>query len=269
MLELLDYANLQIGDTQQGECPTCGKRKFYVTRKANGYAFICFRASCPTQGFSGSSALPAEQVQIKKPYSRQYTGELFPATDADIEFFNLRFGIDFGTNPNYWLKATSDDRYAFPLWGPADEYRGLVIRRPNWANIMCPRRDLKKGTGCPKTICYFEEDAAARSAWYHSMDEETVVLVEDCVSAMRIADNGFTAVALLGTDIRLEHIRDFQKWKNGARYILALDPDATCKALKLHQKWNGAIPGSFEVAILKADPKDYDSDKELLQDLRL
>ena len=89
------------------------------------------------------------------------------------------------------------------------------------------------------------------------------------MSGMRIASEGFTGYALLGTDFRQEHIRDFQRWHPRTRFIIALDPDASAKALHIAHRWGPAFPGTVEVAILKADPKDYDCSKALLEDLRL
>lgn len=274
MIDLLDYADLPVGGTRQGDCPTCGKRKFYVTRKPAGYAYICFRASCPTQGFAGSTALDCRSFsRSQKPqWSRQYTGELHLPGERDLQYFADWFGVDDHLHDGYWLKVTDDDRYAFPLWGVQDEYRGIVLRRPTWQD--CPRPDRKahaeRGNGdYPKTLNYFEDNAAARCGWYHSGDEMTVVLVEDCISAMRIACEGFTAIALLGTHFMPEHLRDIQRWHKGARYIIALDPDATNKALELARKWGPAFPGPVSVACLVADPKDYIDSSDLLEDLGL
>ena len=150
MLDLMDYADLQLGQTRKGKCPTCGKSKFYVTRKPAGYAFICFRASCSTQGFAGSTALDDASFtrQHTPKWSRQYTGELFQVSEDDVEFFYDRFGVELETPEvaSYTVKVTSDDRYAFPLWGPRDEFRGIVLRRPNWSlrgGYPCPRPDRK------------------------------------------------------------------------------------------------------------------------------
>ena len=56
------------------------------------------------------------------------------------------------------------------------------------------------------------------------------------------------------------------------RFILALDPDATAKAIKLAQRYHGVLR-SLTVAILDRDPKDYANTEEgsaqLIRDLRL
>lgn len=282
-IDLTQFAHLPIGETMSAECPNCGRRKFYVTRKPGGLAYICFRASCSTQGFIGdSNAAPAPQIslQVERGYKgKQYTGELFHVQEKDLDYFDNRFGVYLGDTPEqagYWCKVTADDRYAFPLWGPSDEYRGLIVRRPCWDGEPSPPRiDSKRNSGrdvddeYPKTLAYFEHNVKARCGWYHSTHETTVVIVEDCVSAMRIASEGYTAVAILGTHFKLEFIQDFARWKQGERFILALDPDATMKAIEIARKWKGAIRNGLEIAVLQHDPKDIKSSKDLLEQLRL
>ena len=269
-LDMMQFESLPIGETANSTCPKCGKRKFYVTRKSAGLAFICFRASCGYKGFHGSQYAPAPveiDYRVRKPYSRQYTGELFLPDVADCEYFEQRFGIDVYGDDGYSLKVAQDNRYAFPVWGPRDEYRGLILRRPIWAGDPKPPRTDFKDDACPKAISYFEENAKAFCGWAQSMNEHTVVIVEDPVSALRIAAEGFTALAIYGTHWKLEFVHDLNRF-GAQRHILALDPDATHKALSIAAAWGPAIK-NLEVAVLEKDPKDYGDSRRLLEDLRL
>lgn len=276
----LEYANLPVGQTRNGTCPSCGERKFYVTRQsAAGWAYICFRASCGLKGYAGTSRIPVANDFLKaRPAQHKgspYTGELFSPQEDDIEYFWERFGVELGEYPGYWVKVAADQRYAFPLWGPKDEYRGVCLRRPCWSGEpAAPRPDLKATADhrpeaeYPKALNYLEP-GARRAGWYHSIDESTVVLVEDCVSGMRIASEGLTSMCLLGTNFTMDHLRDLQQFKNMKRCIIALDPDATGKALEIAHKWGPAFPGMVRVAVLDCDPKDYVNSKRLLEDLRV
>ena len=276
ILANIENADMQYGETRNGTCPQCGQRKFYVTRKPGGFAFICFRASCGYKGFQGCAALTDERVDIDYSVRRgrkgnAYTGELFLVDYRDMDWFEVRFGVYLGDDPKgcaYWCKVTDDGRYAFPMWGPRDEYRGIVLRRPLWDGDPEPLRTDTKNPDCPKAISYFEENVKARLAWYHSTQEGICVIVEDQVSAMRIASLGFTSVAILGTNFYPEFVSDFIKWQNGeCDYVLALDPDAFTKSLKIAGKWGPTFKRPLRVARLKCDAKDYHTDKELLEDL--
>jgi DNA primase len=79
------------------------------------------------------------------------------------------------------------------------------------------------------------------------------LLVEDCVSAC-VASSYFNSIALLGTNIPDESVKYLIKYD---KLYLALDPDATGKAIKLQKKLNYYRP-TFIVP-LKKDIKYYSS----------
>lgn len=266
-LDLLDYSDLPLGETKYGKCPTCGKSKFYVTRKNGGLAYICFRAACPTQGFVGESSSHAPRAKSPKRTS-EYTDSLFLPSAVTINYFLERFNIDLGSikDASYWVKETGDGRYAFSVLGQRDESRGIVLRRASWQGMPSPLRET-----CykhePKARTFLEYDVP-KAGWYHSMSPRTVVIVEDQVSAMRIAGLGITAYALLGTHFNDKHFYDILSWGK-ARVIIALDPDAFGKSLQISAKWGSGLHKGMEVARLKEDPKDYRDDDELERDLKL
>ena len=273
-LDLLDYQDLAMGETRQGNCPTCGKPKFYATRKRDGIAYICHRASCYTQGFvSDFGYVGLVPGTPSKPKSKmaEFTGRLYDCDYADQEYFKRRFGVNMETAEElrYWVRQTDDGRYAFPLWGPDDRLRGHCVRVPTWSPVdyYLPPAPIRGGNNMymPKALTYIDPDVA-RCGWYHSTNESIVVLVEDCVSAMRVASLGVTAVALLGTNMERKVMAELLQWQNGRRYILALDPDAQDKAYKIAQEWGGAL-GGLLVAHLICDPKDYNFDEDLDYDL--
>jgi DNA primase len=86
-------------------------------------------------------------------------------------------------------------------------------------------------------------------------DYDQVVLVEDQISAVRAAYDGFHAVALLGTNLDQEVVRAISMLKRPV--VIALDADATDKAFKLAKDWGMAFK-SCRVAVLPCDLKDMD-----------
>ena len=269
LIDLIDYIDLQQGETRKVECPSCGKGKFYVTRKTEGLAYICFRASCGTQGFvqDYGSTVSNETTTVKPRKNYEWTGMTHTLSTDDVDYFEDRFGLTPNESLNDILR-TSDGRYAFPLYGGDESLRGHVIRRATWQGVpSAPIQDNYAST-FPKALTYIHPDVP-RCGWYHSTREDIVVMVEDCVSAVRVAQEGYTAVALLGTTLAPKVLGELLRWKNGKTYILALDPDAIDKARKIQRDYGGAFPGGLRVAELKCDPKDYIHSRNLLHDLNL
>jgi hypothetical protein len=53
-----------------------------------------------------------------------------------------------------------------------------------------------------------------------------VVIVEDALSAALLAEDGITAIALLGTNLSLEAAQEIAAHDRGMTYVVLLDPDA-------------------------------------------
>jgi hypothetical protein len=67
----------------------------------------------------------------------------------------------------------------------------------------------------------------------------TVVVVEDVISAITVAKLGFTGMAILGTSLSVAHM---EQLGNYSQVIVALDPDAAHKTLSFRQEieaWTG------------------------------
>jgi DNA primase len=92
--------------------------------------------------------------------------------------------------------------------------RTLIGARPKWYRYGNYRGGFKIGTS------------------------DTVFVVEDIPSAISISD-WVTGYALLGTSLRDEHIKELTKYQ---QVIIALDKDATDKALTMMREINNVVP---------------------------
>jgi len=309
MLNPLDYQSLAVGETQQGTCPTCGKSKsFYVTRKtANSLAFICFRASCPTQGYLGASFNPSSDKVtgknsaapgVYKQKRPQYTGKFHVPKEDDIQFFNDAFGIDVGDNVWKWIGTTDDHRYVFPYWGPDQfEKRGVVLRVPQWSGLertnieyeesLAPlespllRRHRASNQNHPKSQTFLFPEATNRLAWYVNPKSRYIFVVEDQLSAMRIWTEGHTAVALLGTHVGQNEILDILRGIRMIREDGGFEQTVDDREPEVVFAFDpdatskalsacliwGSSLPRCRAARLQHDPKDYPSSWHLLNDL--
>jgi hypothetical protein len=209
------------------------------------------------------------KTTAKKPTGKYYSGKVYMPNDDDVKYFVDRFGLyEFDQDINglsYWVKVAEDGRYYLPIYDYQEAKVGEVLRRPIWDGMPQPPRPDKCYDGMPKAMTYLHNPETTRMAWYHSSHPYTVVLVEDQVSAMRIACTGWPAAALLGTSMNLDHVRDLQRY--GAKHVIfALDRDAKRKGIELCARY-GSIFNHANVADLMHDPKDYGRDQSLLMDL--
>jgi hypothetical protein len=262
-----DYI-LENGQTARNQlCPACGggqskERTFSVTRAAMGVLYHCYRGKCNVRGFVPEAGFaPAVLKQENTQKLSPYYGEQKALDDSDFVYFADRFGL-LSQTCDHNIYVSGCDEYVLPIWTPERTERGTVVRQPVWKSkegrtAVCPRkgRDKPKSKSHPHTAgpvqsWYFPELAADH------YDHFEVVIVEDQLSAMKVAQAGVKCVALLGTDLNLERVREIGQV--GGDIILALDEDATANSFKHAQNWGLAFT-SCRVALLEQDLKDTDA----------
>jgi len=243
----LQAQGLEVNQSIRTECPACNRRTFSVTRLATGVVWNCFRASCNTYGScitSASLVAPARRTTKLRPYT-----ERLSAIDVeDHGYFWHRFGLF--AEPYVNIRVTDDGRYAFPIRDFRGYERGILVRDPVWKGSPEPPRSPVGGA---KALTYMHTEGPVQS-WHTVPEERRLVLVEDSVSAMCAQQEGLSALALLGTHLNNDKVREIGLW-GPKEVIIALDADATAEAFKLAKKWGLAFPKT-RVCILAEDLKD-------------
>lgn len=105
----------------------------------------------------------------------------------------------------------------------------------------------------PKTRLFMNDSRQLPMSWYWQ-NNDVIVLTEDQLSAMKVYQAGFTGVALLGTHLEVQRVREIGTQKP-SRVIIALDADATALALGMARTWGLAF-NKTRVAVLEHDLKD-------------
>lgn len=200
-----------------------------------------------------SAALDSQPETRLRPYS----GGKMVLRAEDLAFFKARYEIpSYMAFPN--IGRSTDGRYLLPIFDPKGGKRGVVARipwdhAPLWATTPI---------GGPKADTF-------RSAWgpvqsHYSGDmEKPLVLVEDQLSAIKLAAHGYGSVALLGTPADVvgtyggtDRVAEIAtRSRSYDEVIVALDADATDAAFKFVRKWGSAFR-RIRVAILSNDIKD-------------
>jgi hypothetical protein len=261
-------ADFAYGDVRRVPCPDCQQRDFVVGREPGRVWWCCFRASCGLRGMSGDARLPQPHRVALLPSIMPYEGRALTPSVADEQYFKARFDLN-GVTVQKHIRVTDRDEYLLPYRGPLGNIRGYVLRQPWWAGPPFPPRKGDE-TAQTKTKLY-RHTTEPKMAWYMPApswrrQEERVVIVEDQISAMRVAQAlQVPCVALMGSGINADGVRDIAALRP-LTVMIALDPNAQGNAQQMRVKWGGYWERCRIVA-LEQDPKDVsyaDLENELL-----
>lgn len=241
------------------QCPVCNaaERACHVF-EAGGYRHVkCFRASCNAYArfglqdlgggrYQGSPSQGIAAPRASQEVLRPFLGHMYPLDaypKAHIGFRD-RFGF---AGKGVYVTDYAPFPLLIPILSPSGGLRGHVEKR----GALFP--------GEQKSNRIWKSKHEPMISWANLgpdnayMETRTVWLVEDQISALKLAARGIRAVALLGTNITLEALSEIQKQADSI--VIALDADATAKAFILARKYGSAFK-SCQVKILTKDIKD-------------
>jgi hypothetical protein len=236
----IDDLDLVEGQTYRGNCPKCGGRNtFTASRKLGKIVWNCYKASC---GFSGAQqkmrSISAIKEALKKTiYKPQLEEFVLPDTFIDsllMEHTDYLCSVN-ATQAEVKLDVR-ENRVVF------------IIRDPDTGKIVGAVGRAMQKQMLPKWRRYDRQS----DLLYFSGTGSVGVLVEDCPSACAVANAGYTGIALLGTSLHDGHI---PKLLHFDRLIVALDKDASRKAITLKKRLDDYIPTT--VSFLQDDLKRF------------
>jgi hypothetical protein len=256
---LLDSLQLSNEESWRGDCVVCGnKNTLSVTKEVGRYKYYCFHASCEISG--------EEKGRLDVGDIRSYLGLVPDSTDNGRDFvcpdwfvspydreavhsYGKRFPsilkhlnlIRYDVKQNRIVFLIQHDGVTYGAAGRALDFRV----KPKWYMYH-------RAHSVPFRVCM--EGSRQNS--------NTAVVVEDCISACAVsfASDG---IALLGTNIPEDYVAYFRKYDS---VILALDKDASKKALKLQKELSPYV--DCKIKFLEEDLK-YLKEEEIRKCLRL
>ena len=238
--EILDAVRLREGQRRRLDCPFCGGSKsLSISRHHGKRLWQCFKASCPARGVSGAEMdTDTLRQKLEGGDSKPPRGAQTPLPahlsrpehhDEVVEYLqsvNSLWAYENGCITIRYAPAENRVLFFYP-GGRGAVGRALDRRKPKWKAYGDTSGLLTVGSG------------------------DVAVIVEDAASACSVARFSIcSGCALLGTELRSE-----QKSQLGAfqRVVIALDKDASKKAVALKSKVEGRVPTS--VALLEDDLK--------------
>ena len=244
-----DYAEsfgLTIGESKRMDCPECGRKNTFSISNINGtIKWNCFHAACDERGTGSLKVTRRNAADILRNIEDR---------PKDVPF----------VKPRCWSRQISqkglDYVHSVNTSGRYDDvYYDVRHKRLVYA-IHDNKGTLVDGAG--RTLI------GALPKWYRYGNyaggfkigiSQTVVVVEDIPSAISISE-WVTGYALLGTSLRREHIEELKKY---SKVVVALDKDATDKALTMVCTLNRVVP--TDILMLDKDLKSMgDTERERL-----
>jgi predicted RNA-binding Zn-ribbon protein involved in translation (DUF1610 family) len=250
-------------------CPHCGEdTSFSVTRRHDGILYNCYRMKCGVQGFIpmvgynmgkgdrinhnvSGHAIKGNTVPSRKAETNAFNGEVtqLPKKVKQFLFKNYEL-VTEDISRQGWKYEESTNRLAMPLYS-------FMGYRFGWQLKKLPESTYSG----PKAITYIDRYDGCGLAFANSksgevLDSKTVVVVEDIISATKMATL-LPSCALLGTSMT-----DRQAGFLSTHFdtlVLMLDPDAHDKSLKISEKYRGLF-NTFRVMAMSKDPKDTQFD---------
>ena len=228
----------------RGDCPLCGKSNtFSVTDTGFERLWYCFHADCHTKGSTGVQLTKENsKVAFKEKVISTETDDEFEIPDTFVSLSRSKQAEEYvkrvGSYEAY-LSGLADIRYDLQQ----DRVVYLVKSISNGRVVDATGRSLTNRK--PKWRRYGNDKLP-----FTCGTSELALLVEDCPSACCVA-NLVKGIALMGTTLLDEHIEVI---KNSKRVYIALDKDATGKAILLMKKLRNYVP--TKLIVLNKDLKD-------------
>ena len=226
MNKYIEDLDLGEGDTVRGDCPDCGGKNTFTANKSGGAVlYNCYKLGCKISGVH-TVGMTAADIQARMQEVEQ------DKPKPKVEIMEL---------PEYVVRSGSGldaFRDKWDLWDQGLMY-DLKDRRAVFPifidNVLIDAVGRALAGAEPKWLRY-----TGKANYFIAGIGETVVVVEDVISAITVAKLGFTGMAILGTSLSVAHM---EQLGNYSQVIVALDPDAAHKTLRFRQEieaWTGA-----------------------------
>ncbi len=232
MKEYVESLGLHNDESRRMDCPSCGHKKtFSVTNQGGTLMWNCFYADCSVKGRTNlritqhnsdnivamlsqnthkkTSVCPEVPFEKPKSWSR-----VIPPRGMDY----IRLVNTSGRHDDIYFDVIRD-RLVYPV------YDTLGVLKDGVGRTMTGQR--------PKWYRYGNYDGG-----FQIGTSDIIVVVEDVPSAISISDWA-SGYALLGTSLRDRHIQELSTYK---KVVVALDKDATDKALTMMRALHSIVP---------------------------
>jgi len=235
----------------RSDCPVCNKKNtFSVTDTGLHRMWFCFHADCNVSGRTGVTlSRTAGQTAF-----RTVRDTPAPVSDKVFEIPDTFVSLSRRVEAESYLRRVG--AYDAYLSGAADirydvRMNRVVFLIKDGKRVVDAAGRSLDGRG-PKWYRY----GSSGSPFICGENRSVALVVEDCVSACAAHNIYTTAIALLGTNLLTKHVDILKQYE---RVFVALDKDATDKAISMVRKLHSHVP--TRLMVLHTDLKNMEKDE--------
>ena len=240
--------DIPLGTSKRLNCPICnGNNTLSVTKFTDCIKYYCFHAECTKGGVikeglnESSFSVVNEMLETNVPVGLEVEKQNWRKNNCPQNFY------DYLTDNNCsaaWSNGLADIRYDYK------RDRAVFLVKDGNKVVDAAGRYIGQGLHAgPKWYRY-----GNCSLPYTCGKHKHAVVVEDCASATSVS-NFATGVALLGTTMSINVLSRLDSFD---KVTVALDKDASLKAVDIASRINHVIGDKVDIAILERDLKKLD-----------
>ena len=234
-LNKIQELNVGLGQSYRGDCVFCLNRNTLSVRHENGrLVWNCFHANCTAKGMTDSELRAEDLDKFINPSK----------TEPSKEFvIPKHFVTVFGNNKaREYLESFGISDTEARLMYDVKQNRLVFLVEDNGMVVGAVGRMLHPYSNtAPKWYKY----GTPPVPFIVGTNKYVGFIVEDCISACKVALAGFTGIALMGTSIPDNFVSPIVDRID--RAFICLDRDATEKSFKLRDCLSHVIPTQIKM----------------------
>lgn len=247
-LKAIQTLNVEKGGSYRGDCLFCLNRNTLSVRNENGnLVWNCFHSSCEAKGMSNNSVTVDDLETFME-------SKALVAPSGPTEFnIPKEFVTIYGNNKarDYISQYQLEDTEARLMYDVKQD-RIVFLIEENGEVVGAVGRALAEDI-VPKWYKY----NSCHLPFVAGTNKYIGVVVEDCVSACKVALANLTGIAIMGTSLKEEYVSPIASIIE--RCFVCLDKDATEKSFKIKDTLSYHVPTYVEM--IDKDLKNYSVDE--------
>lgn len=218
--------SLAIGRHGRYNCPSCGGiNSFSVSRDVKGIWYCCFRQGCDEKNVITPTVTVSDIEQYLEHLNvkHEQVSKKFQIPEYVVQTLPKFEPLDTYIRRYPWVLDYEDVR-----WDVRNHNLVWVVKDDKDRVVDAMGRAVAPRKGQPKVKRYGKSGVP----FVTERQTKYIVVFEDIPSALRLAHEGYTAGALMGTELPAGYVNHLKRF---TKAYIVLDSDAVSKAFKVQK----------------------------------